>query len=141
MSAQKQAPEVIKVSLAGVLADLEEGMGRKEIARKYGLSNNAVKQLFELPQLKGRKAKKPTPFELVIDAEVAPIKTRKKSAAQVDEIKEVHTAEDAEATSGTTNTTSAAPAPAQEAAAPTATTEATGNAPAPAENKQTEGAW
>jgi hypothetical protein len=47
-----------KLTISGVLADLEAGLERKQIKEKYGLSHNDMKALFSNPKLKGKKAKK-----------------------------------------------------------------------------------
>ncbi len=49
-------PETISVSM--IVEDLENGLGRTEIKNKYGLEAWEVKQMFQHPSLKGKKAKK-----------------------------------------------------------------------------------
>jgi hypothetical protein len=65
---QTSEPKVIRVSQ--ILADLDSGMDRPAIRRKYGLTMNEIKVLFENPMLKGKRAKRGTQkvtFTLVED--------------------------------------------------------------------------
>lgn len=59
----------VKVTVSGVLRLLEKGMSRDEIGEELGLSKRDVKLLFQHPDLKGRKAKKPVGFILVDEIE------------------------------------------------------------------------
>ena len=47
-----------KVKVSEVLAMLESGKDRKDIAAHYGLNANQTKDLFNHPKLKGKKTKK-----------------------------------------------------------------------------------
>ena len=49
-------PETITTSM--IIADLESGIDRTGIKSKYNLETWEVKQMFEHPKLKGKKAKK-----------------------------------------------------------------------------------
>jgi len=53
---QSETPQTITVSM--VLEDLENGVDRNGIKEKYNLQAWEVKQMFEHPSLKGKKAKK-----------------------------------------------------------------------------------
>ena len=53
---KNETPEIITVSM--ILEDLENGEDRNAIREKYGLQAWEVKQMFEHPSLKGKKAKK-----------------------------------------------------------------------------------
>ena len=53
---QTSTPETITTSM--VLEDLENGVDRTGIKEKYNLESWEVKQMFEHPALKGKKAKK-----------------------------------------------------------------------------------
>lgn len=60
--------EKIKITISSVLNDLANSMTREEIRNKYSLTNAQLKQLFQHPQLKGRKTKQVNVlFELVDD--------------------------------------------------------------------------
>jgi hypothetical protein len=58
------------LSVSQILNDLDNGLGRPEIAKKYGLKPGEVKVMFEHPSLKGRRPKRATTkvtFTLVDD--------------------------------------------------------------------------
>jgi predicted xylose isomerase-like sugar epimerase len=68
VSTQETETKVITVS--GVLADLDNGMDRKAIANKYGLTIEEVRAMFQHPTLKGKRPKralKKITFTLVDD--------------------------------------------------------------------------
>jgi hypothetical protein len=48
------------VTISGVLEDLENGLGRPLIAKKYGLNAEEMKILFQNPNLKGKRPKRAT---------------------------------------------------------------------------------
>ena len=51
-----ETPQTITISM--ILADLDNGIDRNGIKEKYSLDTWEVKQMFEHPNLKGKKAKK-----------------------------------------------------------------------------------
>ena len=53
---KNQTPETITVTM--ILEDLDNGIDRNGIKDKYGLESWEVKQMFEHPTLKGKKARK-----------------------------------------------------------------------------------
>ena len=53
---RNQTPETITVTM--ILEDLDNGIDRNGIKDKYGLQAWEVKQMFEHPALKGKKARK-----------------------------------------------------------------------------------
>ena len=53
---QTETPQTITISM--ILADLDNGIDRNGIKDKYSLDTWEVKQMFEHPNLKGKKAKK-----------------------------------------------------------------------------------
>ena len=53
---QTEKPQTITISM--ILADLDNGIDRNGIKEKYSLETWEVKQMFEHPNLKGKKAKK-----------------------------------------------------------------------------------
>ena len=75
---KKPTPNVITISM--ILEDLDSGVDRKGIQTKYGLEAWEVKQMFEHPKLKGKKARKirKLSFEFVDDTaeQVDPNQTR-----------------------------------------------------------------
>lgn len=59
--------EKIKITKAGLTADIEAGMKRKELAEKYGVPVSAINKLIGILGLKGKRAATPFPFEIVED--------------------------------------------------------------------------
>ena len=59
--------EKVKLTVSGILQDLSDGLDKKGIREKYGLSATDVKRLFENPKLKGRRVRKAAAFELTDD--------------------------------------------------------------------------
>lgn len=60
--------EKIQITISSVLNDLANGMSREEIRDKYALTNPQLKQLFQNPNLKGKKTKQVNVlFEIVDD--------------------------------------------------------------------------
>jgi len=55
-----QTSESKVLSVSQILNDLDNGLGRPEIAKKYGLKPGEVKVMFEHPSLKGRRPKRAT---------------------------------------------------------------------------------
>lgn len=55
-----QTSESKVLSVSQILNDLDNGLGRPEIAKKYGLKPAEVKVMFEHPSLKGRRPKRAT---------------------------------------------------------------------------------
>jgi hypothetical protein len=53
---QTETPQTITISM--ILADLDNGIDRNGIKEKYSLDTWEVKQMFDHPNLKGKKAKK-----------------------------------------------------------------------------------
>lgn len=62
--------EVKQITLSGIIALLDQGLGKKEIAHHYGISTTEVNKLFNLPQLKGRRPAKKLSFKIVLDVDV-----------------------------------------------------------------------
>lgn len=67
----KEQKEKVQISIAQVLADLENGIDRKQMQDKYGLSRADIIRLFRLPELKGKKVKREVePGFVIVDSEV-----------------------------------------------------------------------
>lgn len=63
--------EKVTISVSGIIEDLENGVTRIGLAKKYNISPREVKSMFENPKLKGRKVKKTfvPSFELIDDTD------------------------------------------------------------------------
>lgn len=48
----------IKLTVSGIMMDLENGLDRAAIATKYGLTSGEVNEVFKHPKLKGLRAKR-----------------------------------------------------------------------------------
>lgn len=59
--------EKIKLTVSGILADLNNGLDRKAIRTKYGLSATDVSRLFQHEKLKGARVRTAPAFELEDD--------------------------------------------------------------------------
>jgi len=72
---KNQTPETITVTM--ILEDLDNGIDRNGIKDKYSLETWEVKQMFEHPALKGKKARKvrKLSFNFVDDTAVDPNQT------------------------------------------------------------------
>jgi hypothetical protein len=57
----------VKLTVSGVLADLDAGLNRIAIREKYGLSATDTKRLFQHEKLKGARVKTAPAFELEDD--------------------------------------------------------------------------
>lgn len=70
VEAAEQNSENKVLTVSQILTDLDNGLGRPEIAKKYGLKPAEVKVMFEHPSLRGRRPKRATTkvsFTLVDD--------------------------------------------------------------------------
>ena len=63
------ATKTIKVS--EILLDVENGLERKDIKTKYGLTGKEMSLLFKHPSLKSKRAKKITELNIIDDRELA----------------------------------------------------------------------
>ena len=60
----------IKLSVSGILLDLENGLDRTAIATKYGLTSGEVAEVFKHPKLKNKRPnRKVTRITLIDDTE------------------------------------------------------------------------
>lgn len=64
--------EKITVTIKGLLEDLDEGLTRPEIAKKYGLTLTDVREIFKHDKLKDKKARTAPRFILIDDTDDAP---------------------------------------------------------------------
>lgn len=70
VEAAEQNSENKVLTVSQILTDLDNGLGRPDIAKKYGLKPAEVKVMFEHPSLRGRRPKRATTkvsFTLVDD--------------------------------------------------------------------------
>lgn len=91
---QQQSPKVepsttegtIKLTVTGIINDLNEGLDRNEIATKYGLTKAEVAEVFKHPKLSGLRARKKIPirFTLIDDTLVTASELAEKDPAQLD---------------------------------------------------------
>lgn len=49
--------EIVRLTISQILKDLNNGLTRKDIAKKYNLPYNQVKVMFEHPKLKGKRTR------------------------------------------------------------------------------------
>jgi len=85
MSEKQQPADKIKLTTSQVLADLESGLDRDAIGKKYGLRPFETKRLFEHPKLKGVRVKTAPNFILeddTEDEEETPTKPAEKAAPE-----------------------------------------------------------
>lgn len=75
-----------QVSTSAIIADLTNGLNRKDIAAKYGTSVAQVNRWFKHPSLKGLRPKGKSDFELVIDTPA--VERKEKKAAPAAEVSE-----------------------------------------------------
>ena len=70
---QETGTKPARITTSMIIADLENGIDRTGIQTKYNLESWEVKQMFQHPTLKGKKAKKvrKLSFEFVDDTENA----------------------------------------------------------------------
>jgi hypothetical protein len=63
----KTAKPQIKLSVSGIITDLENGLDRTAIATKYDLSTAEVNEVFKHPKLKGLRPKRKITRIMLID--------------------------------------------------------------------------
>lgn len=62
-----QTTETIKLTVSGILADLDNGLDREKIATKYGLTKQEVNEVFKHPKLQGRRVKRKPAVRFVLE--------------------------------------------------------------------------
>lgn len=62
-----QTTETIKLTVSGILADLDNGLDRDKIATKYGLTKQEVNEVFKHPKLQGRRVKRKPAVRFVLE--------------------------------------------------------------------------
>lgn len=62
-----QTSETIKLTVSGILADLDNGLDREKIATKYGLTKQEVNEVFKHPKLQGRRVKRKPSVRFVLE--------------------------------------------------------------------------
>ena len=65
--AQQEVKPKVKLTVSGILTDLKDGIDRKGIKEKYGLTTTEVAELFKHEKLKGARVRKASNFELEDD--------------------------------------------------------------------------
>jgi hypothetical protein len=63
----KENKPQLKLSVSGIIMDLENGLDRTAIATKYGMSSTEVNEVFKHPKLKGLRPKRKTTRITLID--------------------------------------------------------------------------
>jgi hypothetical protein len=66
-SVKAVSKDPIKLSVSGIMMDLENGLDRTAIATKYGMSTGEVNEVFKHPKLKGLRPKRKTTRITLID--------------------------------------------------------------------------
>lgn len=62
-----QTTETIKLTVSGILADLDNGLDRDKISVKYGLTKQEVNEVFKHPKLQGRRVKRKPAVRFVLE--------------------------------------------------------------------------
>lgn len=78
----------IQIRVTDVIAMLEDGKSREEIGEHYGLNKSDIKALFSIPQLKGKRAKKQRPFQIIFD-EADEVETTNEDLPQDEDLPQV----------------------------------------------------
>lgn len=100
-----------QIGISAIQADLVNGLTRKQIADKYGMSKASLDRMFKHPKLASMRTKKPDVFELIDDApDFVPTPARKK---KTDKQLAAETAAEAGEATGATATSQAAGAEAE----------------------------
>ena len=68
----EQTPSTV-ITVSGILGDLNNGLDRKAIQEKYGLSAAEVTEVFKHPKLKGLRARKKITRISIVDDTVNPV--------------------------------------------------------------------
>lgn len=59
--------ETIKLTVSGIINDLNNGLDREKIATKYGLTKQEVNEVFKHPKLQGRRVKRKPAVRFVLE--------------------------------------------------------------------------
>ena len=62
-----QTTETIKLTVSGILTDLDNGLDRDKISVKYGLTKQEVNEVFKHPKLQGRRVKRKPAVRFVLE--------------------------------------------------------------------------
>lgn len=62
-----QTTETIKLTVSGILTDLDNGLDRDKISVKYGLTKQEVNEVFKHPKLQGRRVKRKSAVRFVLE--------------------------------------------------------------------------
>jgi len=86
--------ETIKLTVSGILADLDNGLDREKIATKYGLTKQEVNEVFKHPKLQGRRVKRKPAVRFVLEDDTTSIKTVDYSPVEDEDESQATTIED-----------------------------------------------
>jgi uncharacterized protein (DUF433 family) len=59
--------ETIKLTVSGIINDLNNGLDREKIATKYGLTKQEVNEVFKHPKLQGLRVKRKPAVRFVLE--------------------------------------------------------------------------
>jgi hypothetical protein len=59
--------ETIKLTVSGIINDLNNGLDREKIATKYGLTKQEVNEVFKHPKLQGLRVKRKAAVRFVLE--------------------------------------------------------------------------
>ena len=59
--------ETIKLTVSGIITDLNNGLDREKIATKYGLTKQEVNEVFKHPKLQGLRVKRKPAVRFVLE--------------------------------------------------------------------------
>lgn len=76
----------VQLTVSGILADLQNGLSRKDIGQKYGLKGTEVAALFKSPKLKNKKTIKPKTYSFVLVDDTVEAETATPEASVVGEV-------------------------------------------------------
>ncbi len=63
--------ETIKLTVSGIINDLNNGLDREKIATKYGLTKQEVNEVFKHPKLQGLRVKRKPAVRFVLEDDTA----------------------------------------------------------------------
>ncbi len=67
--------ETIKLTVSGIINDLNNGLDREKIATKYGLTKQEVNEVFKHPKLQGLRVKRKPAVRFVLEDDTMSVNT------------------------------------------------------------------